>query len=96
MTGQSPRNAAEELAVWELAMKTLRAVERQLEAARRKSSLATFYPLHAQVEALRTRADLLLVDAVGAMHDSHSESQMEKESGNPPLLWAVSLPTKAR
>ena len=69
MTG----DAAEKLAIWELAMKTLHAAERQLEAARRKRN-ADVYPLLTQVEALRTRADLLLVEAVKAMHDTPSES----------------------
>jgi hypothetical protein len=71
MPKQSPRNAAEELAVWEMAMKTLHAAERQLEAARRKRS-ADIYPLLTQVEALRTRADLLLAEAVKAMRDRGS------------------------
>ena len=73
MPERSPRNAAKELPVWELAMKTLHAAERQLEAARRKRS-ADVHPLLTQVEALRTRADLLLADAVRAMRDSGSES----------------------
>jgi len=72
MTG----DAAEKLAAWELAMETLHAAERKLEAARRKRS-ADVYPLLTQVEALRTRADLLLAEAVQAMRrspDSPSES----------------------
>ena len=66
-------DAAEKLAIWEFAMKTLHAAERRLEAARRKRS-ADVYPLLTQVEALRTRADLLLVEAVKAMHGRSSES----------------------
>jgi hypothetical protein len=73
MTGQS-RNPAEELAIWELAMKTLRAAERQLEVARQKKDLDAVYALHAQVEALRTHADLLLAKAVEAQHQKPSRS----------------------
>lgn len=56
--------AAEELALWELAMKEQRAAERQLEVARRNRKPHSIYPLHAQVVALRNRADMLLAKAV--------------------------------
>jgi hypothetical protein len=69
MTG----DVVEKRAIWELAMETLHAAERQLEAARRKRS-ADVFPLLTKVEALRTRADLLLVEAVKAMHDKPPES----------------------
>jgi hypothetical protein len=65
MTG----SAAEKLAAWELAMKAVHAAERELEAARRKRS-ADIYALRLQVEELRTRADLLLAEAVKARHHS--------------------------
>jgi len=72
MTPSPAQNVTEELAAWELAMKTLRAAERQLDAARRKKSLESVYGLHARVEALRTRADLLLAKAVAALHAGRS------------------------
>ena len=56
--------AAEELARWELALNQQRAAERQLEAARRSRKTKSIYPLHAQVVALRNRADMLLAKAV--------------------------------
>jgi hypothetical protein len=56
--------AAEELAKWELALNEQRAAERQLEAARRSRKPHSIYPLHAQVVALRHRADMLLAKAV--------------------------------
>jgi hypothetical protein len=60
------------LAQWEAAMQAVRAAERQFEAAE-KTSLALDHPLRARLNELRTRADLLLADAVKAMHDSHHD-----------------------
>jgi len=45
-------------------MKEQRAAERQLEVARRNRKPHSIYPLHAQVVALRNRADMLLAKAV--------------------------------
>ena len=65
MTKRAPNDpAAEELALWEVAMKEQRAAERQLEVARRSRKPHSIYPLHAQVVALRNRADMLLAKAV--------------------------------
>lgn len=56
--------AAQEFALWELAMEEQRAAELELEVARRSRRPHSIYPLHAQVMALRKRADLLLAKAV--------------------------------
>jgi hypothetical protein len=65
------------LAQWESAMQEVRATERQFEAAQ-KRSLALDHPLRARLDALRTRADLLLADAVKAMHQSrHDETHTQ-------------------
>jgi len=50
-------------------MVALRAAERQLEAACARRSRTLIPRMRAEVEALRTRADLLLADAVKAMHE---------------------------
>lgn len=55
--------AAEELALWEEALKEQRHAERQLTAASSTKAHA-HWKLLRQVEALRTRADLLLAHAV--------------------------------
>jgi hypothetical protein len=65
------------LAQWESAMQEVRAAERQFEAAQ-KRALALDHPLRARLDALRTRADLLLADAVKAMHQSrHDETHTQ-------------------
>lgn len=76
MTAFAPGDqAAEDLARWELAMKDQRAAERQLDVARRRRGLHSVYPLHAQVVALRTRADLLLAKAVETMLTKSSDGE---------------------
>jgi hypothetical protein len=76
MTSFPPGNqAAEDLALWELAMKDQRAAERQLEVARRRRGLHSVYPLHAKVMALRTRSDLLLARAVETMLAKSSDAE---------------------
>jgi hypothetical protein len=75
MTDHPARNATDKLALWESAMKTLRDAERQLEAARRKRSLESVFALHAQVQELRTRADLLLAKAIEVTRDSISPAR---------------------
>lgn len=56
--------AAEELAMWERALAEQRKVERELAAARRARTVAQHYALLRKQQELRTRADLLLVEAV--------------------------------
>lgn len=56
--------AAEELALWEKALKEQRHAERQLSAAKSTRKLHIHWKLLRHVEALRTRADLLLAHAV--------------------------------
>jgi hypothetical protein len=63
-------------------MKTLRAAERQLQAARRKRNLESVFALHAHVEALRTRTDLLLAKAVEGLHLATQPLQRCREAIN--------------
>lgn len=56
--------AAEELALWEQALVEQREAERDLEQAREKRQAKRVLELRPQVEALRTRADLLLAEAI--------------------------------
>ncbi len=56
--------AAEELALWERALAEQRKVERELAAARRARTVAEHYALLRKQQELRTRADLLLAEAV--------------------------------
>ena len=67
--------ASEELALWELALKEQRAAERQLDVARRSRKPQSIYPLHAQVVALRHRADMLLAKAVQTQLTPFADSQ---------------------
>lgn len=65
MTKREPTDpAAQELALWQVALNEQRAAERQLDVARRGRKPRSIYPLHAKVEALRNRADMLLAKAV--------------------------------
>lgn len=56
--------AAEELALWERALREQRKVERELPMARQAKTVAQYYSLFRRQQELRTRADLLLVEAV--------------------------------
>jgi len=56
--------ATDELAAWEQALQQQREVESKLIAAREKGPRRRVIELLPQVEALRTRADLLLAEAV--------------------------------
>jgi hypothetical protein len=56
--------AAEELAMWEQALREQRSAEDELKAARRSGPPPRVFELLPQVDALRTRADLLLAEAV--------------------------------
>lgn len=62
MTGSE--YAAEELALWEAALREQREAERRLELARQPPYPADFYELLYEVDNLRSRADLLLAEAV--------------------------------
>lgn len=56
--------AAEELALWEHALVEQREAERDLDRARDKGQTKRVLELMPQVQALRTRADLLLAEAI--------------------------------
>lgn len=56
--------AAYEISMWEAALQQHRKAERQLESARRTGPRGRVIALLPQVEALRTKADLLLAEAV--------------------------------
>lgn len=56
--------AAEELALWERALRDQHEVERQLAAARKTKHLSQYYALLSLEEEARLRADLLLAKAV--------------------------------
>jgi hypothetical protein len=58
------------LAVWESAMRTVRVAEGQLEAARARGAATLIPAMRKEVEVLKIRADLLLAEAVKAMHGS--------------------------
>ena len=73
-------------------MKELRAAERELDLARKLRS-RTVIPLRARVEALRTRADLLLADTVKAMHESREPSRWGHIGSEAQLNAAARLPT---
>jgi len=59
--------AAEELARWQAALNEQREAERQLQQVRRRGPRAQAAQLLHRVDRLRTRADLLLAEAVGVM-----------------------------
>lgn len=56
--------AAEELALWERALREQREVERELPMARQAKTVVQYYSLLRRQQELRARADLLLVEAV--------------------------------
>jgi hypothetical protein len=56
---------------WEAAMRSVRQAEARLEGARVR--FGPVNALRAEVKALRTCADLLLADAVAAMHTTGAE-----------------------
>ena len=56
--------AAEELAMWEQALRDQRAAERRLEEVGRASGGQMRYELLHRIRRLTTRADLLLAEAV--------------------------------
>ncbi len=56
--------AAEELAMWERALREQRKVERELATQRRARTVAEYYSLLNKQQESRTRADLLLAEAV--------------------------------
>lgn len=58
--------AAEKLATWKRALHEQRDVEAALTAARKKRQHSLILKLMPEVEFLRTKADLLLADAVKA------------------------------
>jgi hypothetical protein len=60
----------EGLAVWESAMETARVAQVQLDAARARGATTLIPAMRREVEILRTRADLVLADAIKAMHSS--------------------------
>jgi hypothetical protein len=56
--------AAEEIALWEQALREQRLLEEVVTAARATQQMARVIELAPEVRALRTRADLLLAEAV--------------------------------
>jgi len=82
---------AESFETWEASMKELRAAERELDLARKARS-RTVIVLRARVEALRTRADLLLADTVKAMHESREHSRWGQLGTDAPANAAARLP----
>lgn len=56
--------AAEELAMWERALREQRKVESALGTERQARTVAEYYSLLDKQQELRTRADLLLAEAV--------------------------------
>lgn len=61
----TPTEFAEiELALWEQALRAQQDAELRLERARHKGPRERVFALMSEVEALRTRADLLLAEAV--------------------------------
>jgi hypothetical protein len=56
--------AADELSLWEEALREQRQAERELEMARKNGRRRRVVELIPQVQALTTRADLLLAEAV--------------------------------
>jgi hypothetical protein len=56
--------AAEELAMWESALREQRAAEDELKQARTAGPRHRVFELRSRIEALRTEADLLLAQAV--------------------------------
>lgn len=61
----TPTEFAEiELALWEQALREQQDAEQRLERARHKGPRERVFALMSEVEALRTRADLLLAEAV--------------------------------
>jgi len=59
--------AAEELARWQSALNDQREAERHLNEVRRRGPRSHAVQLLSRVDRLRTRADLLLAEAVGVM-----------------------------
>jgi hypothetical protein len=64
--------ASAALAAWEAALQEQRVAEIKLAAAHETETRQTILALYADVDALRTCADLLLVEAVKAMRSSES------------------------
>jgi hypothetical protein len=58
--------AVEELAIWEQALRTQREAETEFDEARRERRPQRVIELMPQLQALRTRTDLLLAEAVKA------------------------------
>lgn len=58
---------AEELSKWQRALQEQREAEAALEAARKKRKHALIIELMPKIDLLRTKADLLLADAVKLM-----------------------------
>jgi hypothetical protein len=56
--------AAEEIALWEEALREQRLVEEQISAARSKRQMTNVLEPGSKLRVLRTTADLLLADAV--------------------------------
>lgn len=56
--------AVEELSIWEQALRTQREAEAEFDEARRERRPQRVIELMPQLQALRTRTDLLLADAV--------------------------------
>jgi hypothetical protein len=64
------KDASAALAAWEAALQEQRDAERKFAAAHEKEDRQTILALSAEVDALRTRADLLLAEAVKTMRSS--------------------------
>lgn len=71
--------ALEELAIWEQALREQRELEEVLGEARRRQRPQHVIELMPQVQALRTRADLLLAEAVKVKCSFSNQKEMNDE-----------------